>query len=466
MAWVQQLPSGSFRIGWKNPDGSPGREVVPAANKTEAKRMAHQREQQAWLARAGVIPDRPEEPTIAEAIRLRIDALPPEFATKKNLKEKLRYVEDAFGKRRPSSITAADVLTMLAKLPHLSPQMREHIRMSGQGLITFLTNKARVYSGPNPFKEAGPVKVPKRQVRTYPTDFLPRLFDTLQPHHRTPVATALLTGVRKGEVRVMLKANVHLNERYILLTSGGRRDTTKGGRERRVPIPEILVPALTEQLATPGPYLFPRPGTSKPYGPNWRVHDVMARACVRAGLIKGWRPYCFRKACGWKGQLEHEATERECPECKRGLRWKEVAQDLRFKHLRSTWGTVAYTVTRDLRLVADVLGHADIETTRMHYAATIPEHVQAGAEATAAALSPWRPRGVTTEETGGQQRKPTPTQEVRIVNEVKVLARQGKAEEAREPVVYGFLNRRPQVRFLSGSLPKLLLLLGFRLRKD
>nr|WP_240358087.1 hypothetical protein [Myxococcus vastator] len=222
----------------------------------------------------------------------------------------------------------------------------------------------------------------------------------------------------------------------------------------------MLVPALAEQLATPGPYLFPRSGTSKPYGPNWRVHDVMARACVRAGLIKGWRSYCFRTACGWKGQLEHEATERECPECKRGLRWKAVAQDLRFKHLRSTWGTVAYSVTRDLRLVADVLGHADIETTRMHYAATIPEHVQAGAEATATALSPWRLRGVTTEEAGGQQRKPTPTQEGRTVNEVKDLARQGKAGEAAPHQACGFLNRRPQVRFLSGSLPKPLSLLG------
>ncbi|WP_181790834.1 tyrosine-type recombinase/integrase [Myxococcus llanfairpwllgwyngyllgogerychwyrndrobwllllantysiliogogogochensis] len=408
MPYAQRLPSGSYRIGWKEPDGSPGREVVPAKTLSEARRLANQREQQAWLTRNGIVPVRPEEPTIVEAVKLRLDTLPPEFATKRNLKEKLRFVVAAFGPRRPSTITAADVLSMLAKLPALSPQMREHIRMSGQGLITFLSDKARLYSGPNPFKEAGRVIVPRRQVRTYPTDHLPRLFDALQHHHRAPAATALLTGCRRGEVRVMLKANVHLRERYILLISGGRRDTTKGGRERRVPIPELLVPALTAQMATKGPYLFPRPGTATPYGPNWRIHDVMARACVRAGLIKGWRPYCFRRTCGWKAEIEHEAGSRTCPQCERTARWKAIPMDLRFKHLRSTWGTVAYSVTKDLRLVADVLGHADMETTRVHYATALPENVMTGAEATAQALSPWRPRGVNPEETGGQQGKSNP----------------------------------------------------------
>ena len=37
--------------------------------------------------------------------------------------------------------------------------------------------------------------------------------------------------------------------------------------------------------------------------------------------------------------------------------------------LRSTYGTALYQETGDIYLVADVLGHSDVNTTRKHYAA-------------------------------------------------------------------------------------------------
>jgi len=37
--------------------------------------------------------------------------------------------------------------------------------------------------------------------------------------------------------------------------------------------------------------------------------------------------------------------------------------------LRSTYGTELYRATEDIYLVADVLGHKDVNTTRRHYAA-------------------------------------------------------------------------------------------------
>ena len=42
--------------------------------------------------------------------------------------------------------------------------------------------------------------------------------------------------------------------------------------------------------------------------------------------------------------------------------------------LRSTYGTALYNATNDIRLVADVLGHKDINTTIAHYAAIDEEH--------------------------------------------------------------------------------------------
>ncbi len=42
--------------------------------------------------------------------------------------------------------------------------------------------------------------------------------------------------------------------------------------------------------------------------------------------------------------------------------------------LRSTYGTMLYHETEDIYLVADVLGHKDVNTTRKHYAASSEEH--------------------------------------------------------------------------------------------
>ena len=43
---------------------------------------------------------------------------------------------------------------------------------------------------------------------------------------------------------------------------------------------------------------------------------------------------------------------------------------IRDRHkLRSTYGTALYEETGDIYLVADVLGHKDVNTTKKHYAA-------------------------------------------------------------------------------------------------
>lgn len=48
--------------------------------------------------------------------------------------------------------------------------------------------------------------------------------------------------------------------------------------------------------------------------------------------------------------------------------------------MRSTYGTALYKSTGDIRLVADVLGHSDINTTAKHYAAMEDEHRRRAAQ--------------------------------------------------------------------------------------
>ena len=49
--------------------------------------------------------------------------------------------------------------------------------------------------------------------------------------------------------------------------------------------------------------------------------------------------------------------------------------------LRSTYGTMLYQQTGDIYLVADVLGHKDVNTTKKHYAAMSEENRQRAAKA-------------------------------------------------------------------------------------
>ena len=49
--------------------------------------------------------------------------------------------------------------------------------------------------------------------------------------------------------------------------------------------------------------------------------------------------------------------------------------------LRSTYGTNLYNETGDIYLVADVLGHKDVNTTKKHYAAQDQNHLRLAANA-------------------------------------------------------------------------------------
>lgn len=357
MAYAYKNPkSGRFILGWVDEYGRPQRKTAPGGVRTltEARRIAEDKERQAWRVREGLEQRPTPDMSLKDAVELYLASLPPDYSSRKDLAGRLRnYVAKELGHMMVRELKPVDVMQMLGRIKKvrtgkpLSAQTRENTRMAGQGLYTFLIEKAKVHQGSNPFKDVEPVRVPKREVRFFEPQHLPVLFRELKKHYVAICAFALFTGVRRGELRVLLKKNVRLEQRYVLIQSGGRRETTKGGRERRVPIPEVLVPVVNHQLrATLGPYLFPRPGTSEPFGAHWRPHDVIRRACVRAGL----------------------------------------PTDLRLKHLRSTWGTASYAATGDIRLVQELLGHEDVATTEAHYAHAQTAHLQRGANQAAEVL--------------------------------------------------------------------------------
>ena len=370
----------AFYAGWVDESGLPRREPVPAKTLSEAKKLASEMELRAWRVRNGLEEASCPRLTVNDGIALRLDAFPPEYASKRRQKELLAHIAKEMGGRQIHEIRPLHVLRLLGNLTFLKPQTREHVRMAGQGLFSFLAKKAKVFKGDNPFKEAGRVDVPEREPNFFSPEQFDRLVKVMKPHLAAAALFSALTGTRKAEVRKALKINTFVNERYVLLRS------PKNRKDRRVPIPDVLVPLLMRQMNTPGPFLFARPDGTQ-YTNNWRVHDVIARACVRAGLVQGVKPYCFRKACGWKGDMVSEKTSMTCPRCGRAARWRSIPLPLRFKELRSTYATLGYATTGDLHFVQKVLGHSDPKLTQARYARALPERLLQGANAVGSVLA-------------------------------------------------------------------------------
>ncbi|RYZ17387.1 MAG: hypothetical protein EOO70_02100, partial [Myxococcaceae bacterium] len=165
----------AFYAGWVDEAGTPRREALPAKTKTEAKKLADEKELRAWRVRHGLEEAAAPRLTVRDGIALRLEALPTEYASKARQQQLLAHVERAMGALQLQEVRPLHVLRLLGNLPHLAPQTREHVRMAGQGLFTFLGTKAKVFKGDNPFKEAGKVDVPDRE----PGFFTPEQFDQL-----------------------------------------------------------------------------------------------------------------------------------------------------------------------------------------------------------------------------------------------------------------------------------------------
>ena len=63
------------------------------------------------------------------------------------------------------------------------------------------------------------------------------------------------------------------------------------------------------------------------------------------------------------------------------LPWAVTTKKITPHKLRSTYGTKLYKETGDIYLVADILGHKDVNTTKKHYAALEEERRRSAKDA-------------------------------------------------------------------------------------
>ena len=196
------------------------------------------------------------------------------------------------------------------------------------------------------------------------------MLENVPEQWRSFFAAAVYTGMRKGELCGLRKADVNLADRTIIVGRSYASDTTKGGHADVIPISPALAPYLTDAMSRSATELV-FPGTDgKMRTEEANTERILRSAMTRAGLVEGYDHGCRRcKARGSAHVERHADAElRYCPQCKMKLWPRAVVPKMRFHDLRHTAATLMLRAGVDAHRVQRVLRHSSVTTTTGTYA--------------------------------------------------------------------------------------------------
>lgn len=267
----------------------------------------------------------------------------------------------------------------------LGPQSLNHLR----GFLVRAFNAARRvgrWAGANPASSVHKRRVPKRPHDYLRPEEVPPVLAMAPPQWRCLLATAIYTGMRKGELLGLRKVDVDLKARLITVGRSHSRDTTKGGHADTLPIAAEAVPWLEAAMkASPSELVFSRAdGARHPEGV--KLVGILRRAMGRAGIATGWRHVCRRKGCRHVETVPDKGPRR-CPEHGMKLWPKPIVRPIRFHDTRHTTGSLLTMAGANPRAVQKLLRHSDSRMTEI-YAHLAPEYLRAEVDRLAFGVNP------------------------------------------------------------------------------
>ena len=240
-----------------------------------------------------------------------------------------------FGKLLLISVTSSAIeLFLQSKSRVLSPRSINHLR-------SYLSRsfnkaiKAGIFHGANPT-----VQVAKRRVSQGMQGYL-KEHEVLPVLRNIPAkwlplfATAIYTGLRKGELLALQLRDVDLENRLLTVTRSYGRNTTKNGRGAVIPIASELAPYLADAIQrSTSQLVFPHEDGTM-LSRNTPLKEVLRRTLARAGIVERYEHVCRRKDCGFSIDAK-DADLRRCPLDDNKLWPKAIVRKIRFHDLRHT----------------------------------------------------------------------------------------------------------------------------------
>jgi integrase len=309
-----------------------------------------------------------------------------EWWAEKFLKRKVSYgpcigtirkhlVGSGLGALRLVEVTAGDIEAFLEeKSRELAAETLNHLR-GYVGRAFTMARRAKRFVGANPIGD-----VPKRKAPRRLPDFLRpaeavAVLEKLPPKWKCLFATAIYSGMRKGELLALRKVDVDLSARLITIRRSHDRDTTKGNHADAIPIATELVPYLRAAIdASPSELVFPRPD-GRMMSRQVQLELVLRRALRAANILTGYRHVCRRRGCG-HAELAPNDKLRECPKCEMKLWPSPQARPLRFHDIRHTTASLLIMAGADLAAVQRIMRHTDPRITMEFYAHLAPGYLR------------------------------------------------------------------------------------------
>ena len=282
----------------------------------------------------------------------------PKMASQGPLLSHLRRLESAWGALPLAAISSRECRQLLTAAEQEGLASSSVRQLYGRARAVFARAVREKWAESNPFDD---VDAPEVEV-TKPVTLSHAQVGALLEHAgewRLLLLVAVLCGLRRGELGGLLWENVQLEQGkhgVIHVTRSWDRSSTKGGKQRLIPVHPSLRELLLEAKASAtSPYVFPSPRTGGMRCEDWRTAELIRGIAERAGVA-----------------LPGESK-------------------LTFHCLRRCFATFIAQATRDGVALRELMGHSDLAVTVKHYIAQGDVAHLEGAVATLPTFTTWQP---------------------------------------------------------------------------
>jgi integrase len=355
---------GAWVAKWKNAAGRWQRQRTSCGTKAEAKEFARRLEHLADQQRRGLAPvEQPSSMTFGDLMAWHDEQF---GALKRSNSDRLlaRKHLTALERLPLVEVTPARIDEVLtAKTDVLAPKTLNNLRAWIQGVFAKAIQR-QVWTRANPADAVPRRTVPKRMPSYLKPDEVQAMLAQLPETWRGFFATAVYTGMRRGEVVGLQRRDVDLEAGTIVVTRSWDSDTTKGRRARLLPIHPELRPYLVAAMeASTSALVFARPDGAM-QSTHAHLPRLLRSALNSAGLVDGWVMKCRR--CSHR-ETSKTSEPKRCPECGFKLWASPVPRRVRFHDLRHTTATLMLKSGASLAVVQRMLGHTDPNVTANTY---------------------------------------------------------------------------------------------------